>query len=69
MNRDVRVARETQEDELYADMGRRLSAAIARSRRSNLWTLRASILLDWPAGAYQHFVETGEEPVGKEFGS
>jgi hypothetical protein len=52
---------------IYDDMGARMAHAMARSRRHTKFTFMAAAALGWSYDETLHFIETGEQPVGKEF--
>lgn len=57
----------TPEDE--ERIGRLYAHAMARSARRTVWTYRAAVVLGWSAEDIERYIETGEQPAGKEFGS
>lgn len=47
-------------------MGAALAHAMACSRRHTKWTFMAAVALNWTQEETAHYIETGEEPAGKE---
>lgn len=50
-------------------MGARIAHAMARSRRHTKFTFTAAAALNWTYEETLRFIDTGEEPAGKEFES
>lgn len=47
--------------------GEAMAKVIARSRRATKLYIMAGVLRGWTTEEQKHFVETGEQPAGKEF--
>jgi hypothetical protein len=49
-------------------LGAQLAHAMAVSRRHTKFTFMAAAALDWSYAQTLHYIETGEQPAGKESG-
>lgn len=54
----------TPEDEYR--MGAQMAHAMAVSRRKIKFTYMAAVALGWTSEETDHYIETGDQPVGKE---
>lgn len=59
---------EAEEDELYRDISRRRLEAYLESRRHTKLTFAAAVLNGWTHDETMHYIKTGAQPAGKEFG-
>lgn len=53
-----------QEDEMYADLGREYSIALAKSGRDTLWNLMLAKKAGWSQEQFRRWVDNGEGPYG-----